>query len=188
MSIDQGGTTKTNMNKQKIQAIPNTDPIMIPEKKEVIDRIISDNIKRPGSTMLVLNELQNEIGFITEHMQSYVAKKLHVPVGSVHGVVTFYSFFTTKPRGEHTIKFCLGTACYVGGVTQLIEKAKQTLNINIGETTEDGQITLETCRCVGACSQAPVVVVDEDLHGRVSPNKFPQLIRKCQHQVELHTL
>lgn len=167
------------MNSMNMQNIPSNDPLVIPEKKAVIDRIISENIEKAGATMLVLNELQNEIGFITEHMQVYVANQLRIPVGSVHGVVTFYSFFSTKPRGVHTIKFCLGTACYVGGITQLIEKAKQTLSIDIGQTTQDGQITLETCRCVGACSQAPVIVVDEDLQGKVSPNKFPQLVRKC---------
>ncbi len=161
------------------QNIPSNDPLVITEKRAVIDRIISEHKDKPGATMLVLNELQNEIGFITEHMQAYVAKKLRIPVGSVHGVVTFYSFFVTKPRGVHTIKFCLGTACYVGGISQLIEKARQTLGIDLGQTTEDGQITLETCRCVGACSQAPVVVVDDDLHGRISPNKFPQIVRKC---------
>jgi NADH:ubiquinone oxidoreductase subunit E len=95
-------------------------------------------------------------------------------------VVSFYSFFTTKPRGKHTIKFCMGTACYVGGTPQLIDKARQVLGIEPGETTSDGLITLELCRCVGACSQAPVVVVDEDTHGRVRPNKFPQIVRGLQ--------
>jgi len=113
-------------------------------------------------------------------MQAYVAKKLRIPASTVHGVVSFYSFFTTMPRGKHTIKFCLGTACYVGGVPQLIEKAKQALGVEPGQTTPDGQITLEICRCVGACSQAPVVVVDDEVQGRVRPNKMPQLIRKCQ--------
>ena len=166
------------------QIIPDDDPLSIPEKRVIIDRIISENKDRLGATMLVLNELQNEIGFITEPMQAYVAKQLRVPVGSVHGVVTFYSFFSTKPRGEHTIKFCIGTACYVAGAQQLIDKAKQLLSVDLGQTTEDGSITLEGCRCVGACSQAPVIVVDEDLHGRVTPNKFPQLLRKCQKHKE----
>jgi len=167
---------------QKKQNIPNNDPVSIPEKRAIIDRIIVENKEKPGATMLVLNELQNEIGFISEHMQVYVAQKLRVPVGAVHGVVTFYSFFTTKPRGVHTVKFCIGTACYVGGAAQLIDKAKQVFGIDLGQTTDDGQITLETCRCVGACSQAPVIVVDEDMFGRVTPNKFPQLVRKYQKQ------
>jgi NADH:ubiquinone oxidoreductase subunit E len=115
-------------------------------------------------------------------MQLYIANQLHIPVSSVHGVVSFYSFFTTTPRGRHTIKFCMGTACYVGGAPQIIEKAKQILGIEPGETTKDGAITLELCRCVGACSQAPVVVVDEDSVGRLRPNKFPQIIKAIQEQ------
>jgi NADH:ubiquinone oxidoreductase subunit E len=160
--------------------IPATDPVMIPEKRAVIDRILNDNKDRLGATMVVLNELQSMIGFISEPMQAYVAQKLHIPVGSVYGVITFYSFFTTKPRGKHTIKFCMGTACYVGGTPQLIEKAKQLLHTNVGDTTPDGNVTLEVCRCVGACSQAPVVVVDDEVQGRVRPNKFPQLLRKVE--------
>jgi NADH-quinone oxidoreductase subunit E len=163
-----------------INNISTNDPLAIPEKRQIIDQILEKNKNIQGATMVVLNELQNQIGFITEPMQNYVAHKLRVPVGAVHGVVTFYSYFTTKPRGRHTIKFCMGTACYVGGMPQLIEKAKQVLNTDVGETTPDGGITLEVCRCVGACSQAPVIVVDDEVQGRVRPNKFPQIIRKCQ--------
>ena len=162
--------------------IPNTDPLYDAEKKQLIDGILEANRALPGATMVVLNELQNRIGYITEPMQAYVADSLDVPVASIHGVVTFYSFFTTKPRGRHTIKFCNGTACYVGGTPQLIEKAKQSLKIDVGDTTPDGQVTLEICRCVGACSQAPVVVVDEEVQGRVKPNKFPQILRRVQDQ------
>jgi NADH-quinone oxidoreductase subunit E len=156
------------------------DPLADPEQKQIIDKILEQNRDLPGATMVVLNELQSQIGFVSTSMQAYVARKLHIPLSTVHGVVSFYSFFTTMPRGKHTIKFCLGTACYVGGVPQLIEKAKQALGIEPGQTTPDGQITMEICRCVGACSQAPVVVVDEEVQGRVKPNKMPQLIRKCQ--------
>jgi NADH-quinone oxidoreductase subunit E len=155
------------------------DPLHDLERRAVIDRIVDEHKDTPGCVMVVLNELQSQIGFITESMQAYVAQRLGVPSSVVHGVVTFYSFFTTKPRGRHTIKFCMGTACYVGGIPQLIEKAKQALGIEMGDTTPDGRITLEVCRCVGACSQAPVVVVDDEAVGRVRPNKFPQLLRKC---------
>jgi NADH:ubiquinone oxidoreductase subunit E len=163
-----------------LQNIPKNDPLVIPEQRSRIDQILEENRKIPGATMVVLNEIQSQIGFITGPMQAYVAEKLRVPLGSVHGVVTFYSFFTTQPRGRHTIKFCMGTACYVGGAPQLIEKAKQALGIDIGKTTQDGAVTMEICRCVGACSQAPVVVVDDEAVGRVKPNKLPQLLRKCQ--------
>jgi NADH:ubiquinone oxidoreductase subunit E len=156
------------------------DPIKIPEQKAVIDSIINENRSLPGATMVILNDLQNKVGFISEPMQAYVAQELRIPVSTVHGVVSFYSFFTTEPRGKHTIKFCMGTACYVGGIPQIMEKAKQLLGIDVGQTTKDGNITLEICRCVGACSQAPVIVVDEESIGRVKPNKFPQIVRQCQ--------
>ncbi len=160
--------------------IPENSPLAVPEKKAIIDQILEKNKNLPGATMVVLNELQSQIGFVSPDMQEYVAQKLHIPASVVHGVVSFYSFFTTTPRGTHTIKFCMGTACYVGGAPQLIEKAKQVLGIDVGQTTKDGQITMEICRCVGACSQAPVMVVDEDLHGRVRPNKLPQLVKVAQ--------
>ncbi|PKN83295.1 MAG: NAD(P)H-dependent oxidoreductase subunit E [Chloroflexi bacterium HGW-Chloroflexi-8] len=153
---------------------------MIPEQREIIDQVIQENKTKPGATMVVLGELQNRIGYVSEALQSYIANQLEVPVSTVHGVVTFYSFFTTTPRGKHTIKFCMGTACYVGGVPQLIEKAKQILGIDIDQTTPDGNITLEICRCVGACSQAPVVVIDDEVLGRVKPSKIPQLMKKVQ--------
>jgi NADH-quinone oxidoreductase subunit E len=163
-----------------VETIDTKEPLNIPEKRAIIDRILEENKNLQGAPMVVLNQLQSQIGFITDAMQVYVAQKLHLPAARIHGVVTFYSFFTTKPRGKHVIKFCLGTACYVGGADQLIEKARQALGIDIGQTTPDDQITLEVCRCVGACSQAPVVVVDEDVHGRLKPNKFPQIIKKVQ--------
>ncbi len=162
------------------RTIPANDPLVNPEQKLAIDEIIARNRNLPGATMVILNELQNQIGFISEAMQQYVADCLHVPVSSVHGVVSFYSFFTTTPRGKHVIKFCMGTACYVGGMPQLIDKAKSLLGIEPGQTTSDGEITLEVCRCIGACSQAPAVVVDEKVVGRLKPNKFPQVLRSLQ--------
>lgn len=162
--------------------VPVNQPVADAEQMKKIDKILADYRDLPGGLMVILNELQSQIGYISEPMQAYVARQLKVPVSTVHGVVSFYSFFTTQPRGRHTIKFCLGTACYVGGTPQLIEKAKQLLGIEPGQTTPDGEITLELCRCVGACSQAPVVVVDEEIHGRLRPNKFPQVIRSVQNQ------
>jgi NADH:ubiquinone oxidoreductase subunit E len=145
------------------------------EKRAIIDRILTENEGKDGAVMVALNELQSEIGYITESMEVYVARKLKAPISAVHGVTTFYSFFTNRPRGRHTIKFCLGTACYVGGTPQLIEKAKQMFNIDIGQTTPDGNVTLEVCRCVGACSQSPVMVIDEEVEGRVRASAFPEL-------------
>ncbi len=166
----------------QMENVPVTDPVSIPEKRAIIDEVLQTNKDLPGGLMVILNEIQSRIGFISEPMQQYVATKLRIPVSKVHGVVSFYSFFVTTPRGKHTIKFCMGTACYVGGADQLIEKAKQILGVEPGQTTKDGAITLELCRCVGACSQAPVIVIDEETHGRVRPNKFPQLIRPIQEE------
>ena len=163
-----------------LQEIPTNDPLNVAEQKSLIDQAIAENKDRQGAIMLVLNEVQGRIGHVSPSMQAYIARKLNVPFGQVHGVVTFYSFFKTQPRGKHTIKFCLGTACYVAGVPQLVEKAKQMLNIDLGQTTPDGQITLEECRCVGACSQAPVIVVNEEVQGKLRPNKFPQILKKVQ--------
>jgi len=158
------------------------DPLEIPDQLAIINQILEENTDLAGATMVVLNSIQEKIGFITPAMQVYIAEKLGEPISRIHGVVSFYSFFTTTPRGKHTIKFCVGTACYVGGITQIIEKAKQILEIEPGETTEDGLITLELCRCVGACSQAPVIVVDEEVQGRVKPNRFPKTIQDLKSQ------
>lgn len=156
------------------------DPLDNPRMKQVIDTTISEFGEQNGALMVVLNHLQEKIGFITKQMQAYVAEKLNVPVSKVHGVVSFYSFFTTEPRGKHVVKFCIGTACYVGGASQLIDKAMQVLGIEPGQTTSDGLITLEVCRCVGACSQAPVVVVDDKNHGRVKPAQFAKILTNVQ--------
>jgi len=158
------------------------DPFQNSELAEKIIKILDVHKHKPGSLMVILNEVQEKIGFVSEQIQKFIAEYLKVPVSKIHGVISFYSFFTTRPRGRHTIKFCLGTACYVGGAPQLIDKAKQLVGIDMGETTEDGNITLEECRCVGACSQAPVVVIDDIIHGRVQPSKMAQLIRSIEKQ------
>lgn len=167
-----------------IESIPAEDPLNQEEQLTRIDQIIDHHKHIPGSTMVVLNKLQEQIGYISPAMQVYVAKRLGKPISHIHGVVSFYSFFTTKPRGKHTIKFCVGTACYVSGIDQIIEKAKQVLGIAPGETTDDGLITLELCRCVGVCSQAPVIVVDEEVQGRVKPNRFPKTIQRLKSMEE----
>jgi len=160
--------------------VPPNDPLAIADQRVVIDRILEENRHLPGAAMVVLNELQNSIGYISTPMQAYVATRLRVPLSQVHGVVSFYSFFTTTPRGKHTVKYCMGTACYVGGAPQLIAKSREVLAVDPGQTTDDGLMTVEICRCIGACSQAPTVTVDKDVYGRVQPNTLPQILRKYQ--------
>ena len=161
-----------------LENIPATDPLAIAEQRATIDRILTTNKQIPGATMVVLNELQSQFGYISLPMQAYVAQKLRVPMSEVNGVVSFYSFFTTTPRGKHTVKYCMGTACYVSGAPNLIERTQQLLGVEPGETTEDNLMTVELCRCIGACSQAPAVVVDKDVYGRVHPNQLPQILNK----------
>jgi NADH:ubiquinone oxidoreductase subunit E len=160
--------------------LPPNDPLAVADQRVVIDRILEENKNLPGAAMVVLNELQNSIGYISTPMQAYVANRLRVPLSQVHGVVSFYSFFTTTPRGKHTVKYCMGTACYVGGAPQLIDKSREVLAVEPGQTTADGMMTVEICRCIGACSQAPTVTVDKDVYGRVQPNTLPQILRKYQ--------
>jgi NADH-quinone oxidoreductase subunit E len=167
---------------QNLQINPLIDPTQNPELAERLIRILEEHKNKPGSLMVILNDVQAKIGFVSEQIQQFIANYLKIPVSKVHGVISFYSFYTTRPRGKHTVKFCMGTACYVGGASQLIDKAKQLIGIEMGKTTDDGNITMEECRCVGACSQAPVVVVDETIHGRVQPGKMATIIRTIERQ------
>ncbi len=156
------------------------DPVAVAEQRATIDAIIAEHSPKAGSTMLILNEIQSQIGHISKPMQSYIAEKLKIPLKDVYGVVTFYSFFTMKPRGKHRVALCLGTACYVGGAEMLIEKAEQILGVKLGDTTPDKKFTIEACRCLGACSQAPVVMVDDNVHGRNTPDRFITVLRKYE--------
>ena len=154
-----------------------TDPLGIPEKRIVIDKVLEEYRHIPGATMVILNELQTKIGYITEPMQSYIAKKLKVSVGTIHGVVTFYSFFTTQQRGKHTVKFCMGTACYVRGGKRVMNKASQVLGVEAGGTTEDMKFTLEKVNCLGCCSLGPMMTVDNEYYGKTSPGKVVDVLK-----------
>ncbi len=158
-----------------------TQPVSLaPEDKDQIDAILAENKDQPGATMLVLTLVQEELGYISTAMQAYIAQELDVPLSHLYGVLTFYSSFRMAPIGRHQINVCLGTACYVRGGPMLTEKLKQLLGIQMGETTEDGRFTLEICRCVGACSQAPVLMVDDDIAGRVDPSQVTKILRKYE--------
>lgn len=156
------------------------DPVVVEERRAKIDAIIAEHSPKAGSTILILNQIQAEIGHISKPMQNYIAEELRVPLKDVFGVVTFYSFFTMKPRGKHRVAFCLGTACYVSGAEMLIEKAQQLLGVKLGETTPDRKFTIEPCRCLGACSQAPAVLVDDNVHGRNTPDRIVTVFRKYE--------
>ncbi len=159
----------------------NTNPNLAelsPEEKNQIDAVLADNKHRPGATMLVLTLVQERVGYISPPMQAYIAKELQTPLSHLYGVLTFYSSFRMAPIGRNKLSVCMGTACYVRGGPTLIEKLQQLLGIPLNTTTEDNRFTLEICRCVGACSQAPVLMINEDIEGRVNPSDLSKILRK----------
>lgn len=148
-----------------------------PEQLATVDGIIEKYKARPGSLIPVLEEVQEVLGYIPRAIQERVSRGLVIPPSEVHGVVTFYHFFTTVPRGRHTIRCCLGTACYVRGGKNALEKVADGLKVVPGETTEDRRFSLETVRCLGACGLAPVMVVDEDTHRQIKPSKIMDILK-----------
>ena len=147
-----------------------------PEQVAELDKIIKKHKGKPGGLIPVLEEAQVALEYLPMSVQKKIAKELNLPLSRVYGVVTFYSFFTMTPRGKHTVRTCLGTACYVRGGKAIAETLQKELGINEGETTPDRMFTLETVRCLGACGLGPVVVVDEDLHGRVKSSKVKEML------------
>lgn len=148
------------------------------EKAKELDSIIKRYRKKPGSLIPVLQEAQELIGYLPPSIQRHIAKGLKIPVSEVHGVVSFYSFFTMKPKGKHNIRVCLGTACYVKGAEEIVKKLSESLAISVGGITEDKKFSLETVRCLGACGLAPVVVIDKDPHGSIKPVKVRDLLKE----------
>lgn len=137
--------------------------------------IIKKYKTKPGGLIPVLEEAQVLLGYLPVAIQERIAEGLNVPPSRVYGVVTFYSFFTMKPRGKYTVRVCLGTACYVRGGKALAKALKKEFGIEEGETTKDRLFTFETVRCLGACGLGPVVVVDNDVHGRMKPSKIKDI-------------
>ncbi|MCB5265997.1 MAG: NAD(P)H-dependent oxidoreductase subunit E [Candidatus Cloacimonetes bacterium] len=115
----------------------------------------------------VLRIAQELFGYLPIEVQEFIAEKMNIPASKIYGVVTFYNFFTMKPRGKYTLNVCMGTACFVKGASRLVQMISDQLGIGIGETTEDGLFTMSAVRCVGACSLAPVFVIGEDAFGRI---------------------
>ena len=128
----------------------------------------------------VLHKAQELFGFLDNDLLIYVAQQLRLPPSRVFGVATFYHYFTLKPKGAHTCVVCMGTACYVRGAGKLLEDVAESLHVNVGETTPDGLYTLEACRCLGVCSQAPAVMIDEDVVGKVSLKTFMHALKDYQ--------
>lgn len=140
-------------------------------KPSLLDRIQS-HAGQPETLIGVLHLVQEELGYIPKNLQKRIAETLGVSIGRVHGVVTFYHFFRTNPVGRHTIRLCLGTACYVRGAQRAVDLLQDELGIGVGETMDDGLFTLEAVRCLGTCALAPAMVIDDEVHGRLTPESM----------------
>lgn len=151
-----------------------------PEMLEKVDEICATYRGKPGSLIPVLQQCQMVCAYLPEAVQFRVAENLGVPGHEVFGVTTFYSFFTMKPRGRHVVRVCLGTACYVRGGKEAMERLAQNMDLDEDGTTLDRRFTLEGVRCLGACGVAPVVVVDEDTHRKVMADSVLGLVERYE--------
>ena len=148
-----------------------------------IDQLVAlcdEHGNQPGELINILHKAQELFGYLPREVQEVIARQLNIPVSKVYGVVTFYSFFSMTPKGEHPISVCMGTACYVRGAEKVLDEFKRLLNINVGETTPDGKFSLTSLRCVGACGLAPVVLIGEKVYGRVVPGDVEKILQKFQ--------
>ncbi len=143
-----------------------------------LDSVLTEYRNKPGALIPVLQIAQGIFGYLPESALKRIALGLNKSYSEVAGVVSFYSFFSTTPRGKNLVRVCLGTACYVRGGKRVLDTLKQKLGIDVGETTEDRLFTLEVARCFGACGLAPAIMINDDVHHRVKPSKMETVLSK----------
>lgn len=148
------------------------------EKFEKLAQVIQDHKEQKGALMPVLQEAQNIFGCVSEDVQKVIAEGLGVTLSEVYGVATFYSQFSLQPKGKYVCGVCLGTACYVKGSQAVLDKLCEELEINAGDTTKDGKFTVQATRCLGACGLAPVMMINDDVFGRLTPAEIPAILEK----------
>ena len=146
--------------------------------KEICEKHNND----AGELINILHETQTTLGYLPKDVQALVAKQLNIPATRVNGVVSFYAFFTEKPKGKHPISVCLGTACYVRGSEKVLDEIKKILGIEVGETTPDGVFSLDCLRCVGACGLAPVMTIDGKVYGNVDPKDVKKILESDEYK------
>lgn len=150
------------------------------EQEEKLMQVIAEHKEDKGALMPVLQKAQDIYGYLPIEVQKMIADGLDVPLEEVYGVATFYSQFSLNPKGEYKVSVCLGTACYVKGSGDVFDKLQRTLGIKGGECTPDGKFSLEACRCIGACGLAPVITINDDVYGRLTPDDIPGILEKYQ--------
>lgn len=150
----------------------------IEKKYKELEEFINAQINKESELIAILHKAQEIFGYLPKEVQVFVAKKLNIPFSKVYGVVTFYSYFSTTEKGKYIINICTGTACFVRGAGEILEEFQKKLGIKEGQTTPDGNFTIDTLRCVGACGLAPVVLVNGKVYGHFTKNDIDKLIKE----------
>lgn len=148
------------------------------EKYDALDAAIARHKGEPGALMPVLQEAQNIFGYVPQDVQQIIADGLGTTLAEVYGVATFYAQFSLEPKGQYVVGVCLGTACYVKGSQKVLDKLSEELKIPVGKTTPDGVFTLNATRCLGACGLAPVMMINDEVYGRLTPDEIPAILDK----------
>jgi len=156
---------------EKVYQLPQDDP-----RSKVVVATIKKAMNKPDSLIQVLHSVQNLYGYLPVDVVKFIIQELRLPPSRVYGVVTFYHFFSMKPKGEHTCLVCTGTACYVKGAQRIIDEVGKAYGIKPGEVTKNNRLSLQTARCIGACGLAPAVVIDDNIVARVKPEEITATI------------
>ncbi len=154
--------------------------VLVEEKFHELEEFINELPDKKGALIEVLHKAQHIFGYLPEEVQQFVAEKLNIPASKVYGVVSFYSYFTTTPRGEYVVNVCMGTACFVRGAANVLAEFEKQIGVKVGQTTADGKFTVEVLRCVGACGLAPVVTINDRVYGHVTPNDVKKILAEYQ--------
>lgn len=150
------------------------------EKFQELETFINSLPEKETALIEVLHRAQHIFGYLPKEVQLFIGEKLNIPSSKIFGVVSFYSYFTTEPKGDYTINVCLGTACFVRGADKIVKKFESELGIKVGETSENKKFSLEGLRCVGACGLAPVVLVNEKVYGRVTVDDVTKILAEYE--------
>lgn len=149
---------------------------------EDLQKILVKYEKDKSNLIQILNEVQEHYGYVPKSAQLGISEYLDMPMSEVYGVVTFYSRFTLKPKGKYNVAVCLGTACFVKGSEKILDKAKEILGIDVGETTADGKFSIEATRCIGACGLAPVFTINDEVYGKATPELIEKVLEEYKNK------
>ncbi|ADG81607.1 NADH-quinone oxidoreductase subunit NuoE [Thermincola potens] len=149
-------------------------------KQEALEALLAKYKSQKGALIPVLQQTQDIYGYLPKEALQQISRELKIPLSEIFGVCTFYAQFHLSPRGRNIIRVCLGTACHVRGGAKIFERVQQELGIKDGETTEDLRFTIESVACIGACGLAPVIMVNDDTHGRLTPDQIPDILAQYE--------